>query len=157
MHGYTPVYTYIYREREIERERERERDAVFFGHACTLALQATGFHGVGYIHAQCVVEQSQVSPMSVEPISVFSNSFFECVFACPVAHGSEGGRAAQSSTEGWAWQVLGRARQSRAAERAELDRAGQGKGSAGAGQGKASQSRGWPVSTQVSARQGRAG
>ena len=33
-------------------------------------------------------------------------------------------------------QGLGTARQSRAAERAELDRAGQGKGSAGAGQGE---------------------
>ena len=53
--------------------------------------------------------------MSVGPIRVSPNSFFERVFACPVAHGSEGGRAAQSSTEGWAWQVLGRARQSRAA------------------------------------------
>ena len=53
--------------------------------------------------------------MSVELISVFSNSFFERVFACPVAHGREGGRAVQSSAEGWAWQVLGRARQSRAA------------------------------------------
>ena len=68
-----------------------------------------------HIHAQCVVEQSQVSPMSVEPISVFSNSFFERVFACPVAHGREGDRAAQSSAEAWAWQVLGWARQSRAA------------------------------------------
>ena len=50
-----------------------------------------------HIHAQCVVEPSQVSPMSVGPIPVSPNSFFERVFACPVAHGREGGRAAQSS------------------------------------------------------------
>ena len=105
-----------------------------------------------------MVEQSQVSPMSVEPISVFSNSFFERVFACPVAHGREGDRAAQSSAEGWAWQVLGRARQSRAApasagqHRAEagpvsaghcrVERRGQGKGWGRAAQ-RTEQSRGW--------------
>ena len=49
-----------------------------------------------------------------------------------MAHGSEGGRAAQSSTEGWAWQVLGRARQSRAAPaRAGHRRAEAGRVSAG--------------------------
>ena len=95
--------------------------------------------------------------MSVEPISVFSNSFFERVFACPVAHGREGDKAAQSSAEGWAWQVLGRARQSRAApasagqRRAEagpvsaghcrVERRGQGKGWGRAAQ-RTEQSRG---------------
>ena len=110
------------------------------------------------MHAQCVVEQSQVSPMSVEPISVFSNSFFERVFACPVAHGREGGRAAQSSAEGWAWQGLGRARQSRAAParagqrmaeagrvsagHCRVERREQGKGWGRAAQ-RTEQSRGW--------------
>ena len=96
--------------------------------------------------------------MSVGAIPVSSNSFFERVFACPVAHGREGGRAAQSSAEGWAWQVLGRARQSRAApasagqRRAEagpvsaghcrVERRGQGKGWGRAAQ-RTEQSRGW--------------
>ena len=96
--------------------------------------------------------------MSVGPIRVSPNSFFERVFACPVAHGSEGGRAAQSSTEGWAWQVLGRARQSRAAParagqrmaeagrvsagHCRVERREQGKGWGRAAQ-RTEQSRGW--------------
>ena len=96
--------------------------------------------------------------MPVGPIPVSSNSFFERVFACPVAHGREGGRAAQSSAEGWAWQVLGRARQSRAAParagqrmaeagrvsagHCRVERREQGKGWGRAAQ-RTEQSRGW--------------
>ena len=94
--------------------------------------------------------------MSVEPI--LKNSFFERVFACPVAHGREGDRAAQSSAEGSAWQGLGWARQSRAApasagqrraeagpvsaEHCRVEHRGHGKGWGRAAQ-RTEQSRGW--------------
>ena len=97
-----------------------------------------------HIHAQCVVEPSQVSPMSVGPIPVSSNSFFERVFACPVAQGRGGGRAAQSTAEGWAWQVLGRARQGKAKQ-------------GSAGQGRAAQSRGWALQGRAQRRRQRLG
>ena len=113
-----------------------------------------------HIHAQCVVEQSQVSPMSVEPISVFSNCFFERVFACPRGawQGRGQGSAEQRRGLGMAGAEQGRARQSRAApasagqHRAEagpvsaghcrVERRRQGKGWGRAAQ-RTEQSRGW--------------
>ena len=59
-----------------------------------------------HIHAQCVVEQSQVFPMSVEPISVFFKQLLRTCLCMPRSESRDVGRAGQSSAEGWAWQVL---------------------------------------------------
>ena len=76
-----------------------------------------------HIHAQCLVEQSQVLPMSVEPISVFSNSFFERVFACPWHMGGQGS-AEQRRGLGMAGAGQGKAEQGSAGQGSAEQRPG---------------------------------